>query len=231
MNRRSLCVAATLLAATSLIVIAQNGPRPRPMPGHGHGANARSKPTDRTGGPRHGSRWSRRLTDEQIEKLLVRLEKEQPEMHKRLIRLRKENPGAFRGAMTGIDRMARFLDLLPLELQEVFKRQQSEKIELAQILKRYHAEKDEARKKQFSKEVGELTARQFDDDQKMREYRLGQLTKQLAELKTQLAERTANRDSIIAERTKALLHRPYYGRHPRPAAQTQPAKDCPAKKQ
>jgi hypothetical protein len=148
------------------------------------------------------------MSERRMEELLGRLKELDPEMHGRLAKLREERPQSFQRSMGALDRFVSQLDKLPGDLRPVLIGQRRDNVALVQTVRTYRAEADPARKAELRRQAADLTGRVFDAEQKLKLHDLQQLSKQIGELRKELADRTAQRDRIIQSRVERLLEAP-----------------------
>lgn len=190
MNNKSFLIALGLLAVLGAAVIAQDS---QPA--------VRLHPTTR---PARLEKADRQLSESRIGELLDRMKNERPEMYARLIDLRQNHPAAFIRSMNNLDEITRQLDNLPPELRGTYMRLRSDNEKSAALLRQIRDASDDSQKEDLRKELREVVSRQFDDTQKLKEFRMQQLSRQLDNLRKELDERAAKRDEIIDARMKNL---------------------------
>ena len=189
MNQKSFMIALGLLSILAVSGLAQDSQPSRP------------RATTR---PARPEKADRQLSEARMGELLDRMKEEKPEMYARMIDLRQNHPAAFVRSMANLDEVTRQLDNLPPELRETFLRFREDNVKAATLVRQIHDASEDGQKASLRVKLRDVVAQQFDDAQKLKEYRVQQLNRQLDNLRKELDERAAKRDEIIDGRTKEL---------------------------
>ncbi len=200
---------AMVLAGLSVVSAQKDDPPPRQPPRQSPApTTGRAGATTRRGRPHsyRGSGGSRRpLSEERVAELLEGIKKDRPEMHEKLIQLRKSDPRAFTESLRRIDYYVRRWESQPPEVREIYTRLRKNGFEVMRLSRAYRSETDASKKAEIRQKIKALAASRFDDEQKLKEYRLQQLAKQLKELEEEVAERAGQREKHIDRSVERLL--------------------------
>lgn len=211
MNGKSFFVAMALVMALAVVVAGRDGgDADRPA-----GANPDKLPTWRHPVPGRPPGPRRQISPERVEALLKKMKAREPEIYEHLKTLRKENPRAFAQAVMKVDRVHRRMDELPPEIRKMLAGQRKNRMARYGLVKRYRSATDEDARAALAGKIRDVTARIFDADQKFKEFKLQQMTRELEQLKKELQDRAARRDELIGRTVKRLLATP---RSPAPNA-------------
>lgn len=142
-----------------------------------------------------------------------------PELHAQLERLQKEDPDKARRLLARAYRLWRRVRAYPPEVRDAALARQRLNVAVAETLEKIRKSKDATQRAGFLQTLRKLLGRQFDYEQIVQEYRVKRLSRQLAELRTEVERRRRSRDKIIAE---------WLGRLSRAPLATQPAAAPPA---
>ncbi len=179
---------AVVLGAASAMMVARDNPK-----GDGPKGEAWQEPASRPHGPLS-------LTDAQEKEVLAYLKQRRTEEYERLIKIKDEAPRLYRGALIGAWRTMQ----LPADIQKYAETQQSARLK-AWRLSRDLAKAADDQKAGIRKELMEVLGTEFDAEQQMREYRLGQLEEEIKRLRNQAKERAERRTKIIEENLTNLM--------------------------
>lgn len=207
MKGRSIFIVMTLMAAGVMFVWAEPpAPTTRPArrlpfppPTTGPGDRASSQPTTRPG------RRGRAMTEQQMAELLGWLQVNQPTIYKHAEELKKTDEPKFRAFMHGIAWLRADIEDMPADLQRRSWRIREDNVRVAEFLKQYRVAETEEAKAKIIPQLRNVLLRQFIDTQKLKEYQLELLSRQLDEVRRQLAERMDRRDELVDERLLNLL--------------------------
>ncbi len=108
-------------------------------------------------------------------------------------------------AMVRIDRFYRRMADLPAEIQKTMADQREDRVERFDLLMEYRRATDEAVRAPLRQKISGLTSRLFDADQKLKEYKLEQLTQELEQLRAELKDRATRREELIAEAAEQFM--------------------------
>ncbi len=204
MNGRSFLIAIAMVMLAGVVVTARDGgsfdgSRPAsqgaaPPPGHARGHRGPGEP--------------RRIPLDRVESLLAKMKTAQPRAYDHLQRLRRDHPRAFMRAMVRIDRFHRRMADLPAEMQKTIAAQRENRVERFDLLMEYRRATDETVRAPLRQKISGLTSRLFDADQKLKEYKLEQLTKELEQLRAELKDRATRREELIAEAAEQFMATP-----------------------
>ena len=211
-NKVMMALAAVLLAGAGAFLVAQ------PAGSEARDANVR---------PPKGDHPGLVVTDQQEADLLRALEEKRPEEARILRKLKDENPREYRFALVEAYRAWQLWKDMPLEMQKLHETQARARVEAWRTSREYLAATDPAVKDKLHARLVELLGQEFDADQAVREYRLGQLEEQLKRLRGELKDRADRRSQVIDQGLQNLLagkarpdsRRPLEGRpHTMPAS-------------
>jgi ATP-dependent Lon protease len=145
------------------------------------------------------------VTEQQEADLLRALEEKRPEEAKVLKKLKEENLREYRFALAEAYRAWQFWKDMPADVQKAHEAQVRAKVEAWRVSRDYLAATDPAQKDKLHARLQELLGQEFDADQTIREYRLGQLEEQLKRLRNELKERADRRSQVIDQSLQELL--------------------------
>ena len=220
MSRRTLAiVAGVLVGCTALAIHAASGP---PAPGaRPSGRSARS-----VGPDRYRSRMT--LTDEQTEALLAFLKDRRPDLRERLVGLREKDPRAYRRLLrTTWWWYLRWKDA-PADVQNHAIEEEVSRIQIWKLAGAIRKTENEGERKRLAVQLREAVTRNFQAEQKVREYRLKQLAERLKQLRDELKQRSERQETIIGERVERYLKGemgPSRHRGPRPTTRSPKTED------
>jgi hypothetical protein len=146
-----------------------------------------------------------RITDEQERELLDVLKERMPERFTRLQKLKEESPRMYATSMREIWRWYSGWKTAPRDVQDAFVASQQAQIRISQVVRQIESAPAGERAR-LRDELRAAVGAEFNADQKIRQYRLGQLQEQLTKLREQMQQRAAQRDRFIDERIDRLLN-------------------------
>lgn len=215
-KRTRLLLSVSVVAGAAALLFAQAGAR-----------DANSRPPKAGRGDGDGPAVA--VSDPQEEELLAALKDKRPEEHRRLLRLKQENPRFYREALAAAWRAYLGWRNLPPDVQKAQQAVQQARLEAFRIGREFAAAKDDAQKQRLRSRLLQVLGQEFDSDQVVREYRLGQLEEQIKRLRAELKDRADRRTQVIERTVSDLLAggKPEFG-PARPRARSRPAASAPA---
>lgn len=147
-----------------------------------------------------------RLTDAQIAELLGWLQVNQPNSYRHAMALRREDERHFHAFMSGIARLRAQIEDMPADLQRRTWRIREDNVKIAELLKQHEAAESAEAREAVVRQLRDVVDRQFEDTQKLKEYQLRLLARQLDDLRQQLVERLQRREEFINQRVADLLN-------------------------
>jgi hypothetical protein len=145
------------------------------------------------------------ITDQQEAELMGVLSERRPEEANRLRRLKSENPREHRLALAAAWKAYQLWKDLPPEIQRLHEIQQRARLEAWRLSQAYLAAKDNNLKERIRARILAVLGEDFDAEQGIREYRLGQLEEQLKRLRAELKDRAGRRAQVLDQTLQDLL--------------------------
>ena len=128
-----------------------------------------------------------------------------PEMYQRLEGLRKSNPGQARELVHRLSPLYHRVKSFPPEVRDAAVARYRANIAIYNLQRDVRMTSNPAAREKMIESIRTLLAEQFNNDQIVKEYEVKHLSKQLEDLRTDLEQRHANRDKILADRLKEVL--------------------------
>ncbi len=145
------------------------------------------------------------VTEAQEAELLKALDEESPDEARQLRKLKEENPRAYRWALSSAWKSYLGWKDLPGDVRKAHLTQARVRVEAIRVSRELLAAQDPAQKEKLRARLAELLGQEFDAEQKLREYRLGQLEEQLRRLRAELKDRADRRAQVIERMVGDLL--------------------------
>ena len=161
--------------------------------------------------PRFASRRKRffphreRLSAEQIERIIAFAKEYLPEEYQQIELIKQEDPQRARLMLHRLWWLYRRVRQFPPEIRKAAVERHRLNLAIIQTRRDFIKCTNETERKKLKAKLRNLLSKQFDYDQAVKEWRVKQLEKQIAELKAQIERRKNEKDKIIAERLNRLL--------------------------
>ncbi|MCD6364904.1 MAG: hypothetical protein J7M14_03425 [Planctomycetes bacterium] len=216
------CSAWAIILVAGDFALAQNPvhgkDRPKGPQGHRAAAMRPRERAARNGGPRRDdpARRGARLSDQQITKLLDSLKQYRPNLYERLMRLRTDDPREYRSALRSAWRWQSRLGWknMPAAVKRAAVAEQQARVRIWRLVKQVRQASTTQQKQAAVAQLRQAVVERFKARSVLLSYRLERLEKEIQRLRTELKERGAQQQQIVAERVEQLLKR---------AAATRPA--------
>jgi len=184
-------IALGAVAAAAVLAAAADPP---PAPAEGDDDSAATQPHKKP-----------LLAPEQEEELLEFLRDKSPERHEHLLSLREADERAYRRTARALYLFMRRVKALPAHVQGPYIEMTDLTVEMWKRAQALRDLTDPQEKARHLAELRELAARRFDAEQVVREHRIAQLEEEIAHLRQQWKERSANRRQAIEESVSRFL--------------------------
>ncbi len=171
------------------------------------------------------------MTEAQEQETLEFVKQRNPDYYERLVELREDNPRRYRRAIGSWYLFLQRWKHMSPELRDATIREREAQVRILKTVRQIHATEDPAEKERLREQLNEDVTEHFEAEQKLREQRLAQLIEQINRIRSEMKERSEQREKIVAERVVKWLERrerperkgPRRGRwRRRPAPETQP---------
>ncbi len=200
-DRFAICLfLATTLAWTVRSATGKDEPAPDKTP---HKNNAKAPDADDDKKPE-----KKGISDDQIEKVMAYLEKQQPDMHEKLVRLRKQNPNQFTQLINNqaIQKKYRYWlqDPVAAELDDQLADLRRSIYDVAKKVQ----SADNPEESPHAKALQDLLTEEHELRLKLREHQLKKLEDRIAGLKKELQQQRNGKDRYIQDRLERLSQGP-----------------------
>ena len=146
-----------------------------------------------------------RLSPEQVERIIAFAKEYLPEEYQQIELIKQEDPQRARLMLHRLWWLYRRVRQFPPEIRKAAVERHRLNLAIIQTRRDFIRCTNEAERKKLKNKLRNLLSKQFDYDQAVKEWRVKQLEKQIAELKAQIERRRNEKDKIVAERLKRLL--------------------------
>lgn len=128
-----------------------------------------------------------------------------PLRYERLMKLKSTDQKKYVLAMEEAEEFYREYKRMPKDVQDCQISEMRMKVRCWQIAEQLRRQPSEAETLKLTEELRSLVARRFEAEQKVLEFRLGELEKEMARLKKKLQERSQQREKLIQDRLEKIL--------------------------
>ena len=193
-TRATLTLSALLLAGAAAFLWAQPA-----------GRDADPRPPKASSPGEGDVRPAAAVNEQQEAELLGALADKRPDEARRLRKLKEENPREYRFALVAAWKQYQTWKDLPPEVQKMFASQQQARLDAWRVSRDFFSAKDPNQKERIRARLMEILGVEFDAEQGVREFRLGQLEDQLKRLRAELRDRADRRAQVIEQNLQDLL--------------------------